>query len=141
MQFRLFRGQRARYEQYDSVRDGGRLSLQDARLAAWALAVGEIRSADGRAYGISRPHRGMLPDVDFAIAAPAPKRPSLLRVLVARLFRRRAKARGSPPLAGHLPQVLGESPPATYIGVTEAGDPAVFAGMLQAMASDYSRAA
>ncbi len=57
------------------------LRLDEARLAAWALALGQVRPfADPPAR---RRHRGQLPDVDFSFAVPAPRRPGLL----VRLFR------------------------------------------------------
>jgi hypothetical protein len=57
------------------------IRLDEARLDAWAMALGEQPRARYRPRG--RPHRGMLPDVDFSRAIPVPRRPGL----VARLFR------------------------------------------------------
>jgi hypothetical protein len=67
------------------------IRLDEARLNAWALALGEKRpSADQPVR--RRPHRGMLPDVDVSRAVPAPRWPGLLtrlmRVLGAPLRRR-----------------------------------------------------
>jgi hypothetical protein len=52
----------------------------EARMAAWALALGQ---EPGDGHRSRRPHRGMLPDVDFSRAVPVPRRPGLAR----RLFR------------------------------------------------------
>lgn len=57
------------------------IRLNQARLVAWALALGQEPSSEYRPS--RRPHRGMLPDVDFSRAEPAPGRPGL----IARLFR------------------------------------------------------
>lgn len=136
---RFSRGQRARIDLPDSDRAYG---LRDARLDAWALLVGEIRDADGGRYRIARrPHRGQLPDVDFSLAVPVPaRRPLVLRLLgrVARLFRRRRSRAG---LSGHGVSALGERPPPSYIGVTEAGDPADFIPAHPAPIFEYDRAA
>jgi hypothetical protein len=56
-------------------------ALFDARMSAWAVLLGRHNALNEH----RRPHRGMLPDVDFSHVEPAPKRPSLLRRLV-RLF-------------------------------------------------------
>ena len=60
------------------------IRLNETRLASWAIPL----DLDGGAGGgpSRRPHRGMLPDVDFSRAVPVPRRPGLL----ARLFRRLA---------------------------------------------------
>lgn len=64
------------------------IRLDEAKLAAWALALGEIRNvADPPAS--RRPHRGMLPDVDLANAVPIQRR-SLLRLVAAALATRLA---------------------------------------------------
>lgn len=60
----------------------------EARLHAWALAAGAIRTAEGGAYSIRRPHRATLPDLDFTLVAPAPRRPGLLARWVRGLLRR-----------------------------------------------------
>lgn len=68
---------------YESERP---IRLDEARLEAWALSIGQRRDAyqPGRKL-----HRGMLPDVDLSRAVPAERRPGLLR----RLLRRLAGAR------------------------------------------------
>jgi len=64
------------------------IRLDEAKLAAWALALGEIRNvADPPAQ--RRLHRGMLPDVDLANAVPIERR-SLLRLVAAALATRLA---------------------------------------------------
>lgn len=137
-------GQRARNQHSESAHQHVQASLQDARLAAWALAVGDIRDADGRSYRISRPHRGQLPDVDFALVAPDPAyRPLIVRAADAlrRLFRRKAsRVRSGSTPQGQSPP-LGESPPMSYMGVTEAGDPRDYIRTECASAAEISRAA
>lgn len=144
MLFYTTRGQRARNNRHDSAHEEVHASLQEARLAAWALAVGDIRNAEGESYRITRPHRGQLPDVDFALMAPDPAyRPVVARVAAAlrRLFQGNAAGRtdGSTPQAQSPP--LGESPPMSYMGVTEAGDPRDYVRAKQASPAEISRAA
>jgi len=62
------------------------IRLDDARLDAWALSIGQRREA----YQPKRkPHRGMLPDVDFSRRVPVASRPGW----VARALRRLAGKR------------------------------------------------
>jgi hypothetical protein len=61
------------------------LRLDDSRLAAWALALGQTRQST-YPPSLGRAHRGQLPDVDFANVVPAPRRPGLASRLFARLF-------------------------------------------------------
>ena len=73
---------------FDPFKIPGSRSLHDRKLATWALLVGETRSSAVHAEIRRRPHRGMLPDVDFSCAVPAPGRPSLVRRFI-RLLRPR----------------------------------------------------
>lgn len=73
---------------FDPFKIPGSRSLHDRKLATWALLVGETRSSAVHAEIRHRPHRGMLPDVDFSRAVPAPGRPSLVRRFI-RLLRPR----------------------------------------------------
>jgi hypothetical protein len=70
---------------FDPCRIPGSRSLHGRKLATWAVLVGETRSSVVHAEQRGRPHRGMLPDVDFSRAVSDYSRPSLLR-RVARLL-------------------------------------------------------
>ena len=138
MLFNLLRGQRA----CNPSRAVDRSSLADAKLKAWALSVGEIRSSDGARYTIARTHRGMLPDVDFTIVQPDPTRRSWRRKVVA-LLRRVVYGRkplAVEPMAGTPPSALGETRKATYIGGNTADDAGHSAGDA-APFTDFPRAA
>ena len=85
--FSLFACGRAAPQHVLSPPPQGPVRLDEARLAAWALALGEVRpSADPPAPG-AKPHRGMLPDVDWSNAVPVPRR-SLLKLLAASIAAR-----------------------------------------------------
>ena len=93
------------------------IRLDEARLDAWAMALGEQRRARYRPRG--RPHRGMLPDVDFSRAIPAPPRPGLVARLF-RLFAGRPSKEASPADAaesGTGDLVLGETERKSYVWV------------------------
>lgn len=90
---RLTRGQASPHPNFLSQPEPP-LQLDEWRLDAWALALGQQR--EGPADG--RPHRGQLPDLSAAMIVPAPPRASLARRLaavVATLFGR-APAGGAP---------------------------------------------
>ena len=65
----------------DHLHSPGRTSIHERKLAAWALFVGERRRVVSSPDRSARPHRGMLPDIDPAIAAPDPNGRSMLRRL------------------------------------------------------------
>ena len=68
------------------IRDSeGPIRLDEARLVAWAKALGQMREADSFPV---RPHRGQLPDVDFSRAEPAARGPSLLVRMTRRVLAR-----------------------------------------------------
>lgn len=71
---------------FDPCKVPGSRSLHERKLATWALLVGETHSSAVHAETRRRPHRGMLPDVDFSRAVPDYSRPSLVRRLFG-LFR------------------------------------------------------
>jgi hypothetical protein len=77
---------------FDPFKIPGSRSLHDRKLATWALLVGETRSSAVHAEMRRRPHRGMLPDVDFSRAVPVPGRPSLVRRFIRLLRPRLVKA-------------------------------------------------
>lgn len=52
------------------------IRIDEARLSAWALSIGEVRP--GRQSGGRRPHRGQLADVDLSLAVPVRRGPSRL---------------------------------------------------------------
>ncbi|CAM5341700.1 hypothetical protein ACHMW4_07595 [Mesorhizobium sp. UC22_110] len=83
---------------FDPFKIPGSRSLHDRKLATWALLVGETRSSAVHAEMRRRPHRGMLPDVDFSRAVPVPGRPSLVRRFI-RLLRPRLVKTESPAAA------------------------------------------
>lgn len=60
----------------------GPIRLDEARFAAWALALGEVRQPSDPPAPGPRPHRGMLGDVDWSNAVPVPRR-SLFRLVAA----------------------------------------------------------
>ena len=105
--------------------------LHDRKLAAWEYAVGERprRIEEGR----RRPHRGMLPDVDFGRAIPDPGyRPLLSRIadfLWGDLRRSPAQPDAEAELRAALTAVLGERLAAAYIGEDETGGAAIRASI------------
>ncbi len=144
---KLLRGQSARTLSLDSAPDRDDPNLQ-ARITAWSLLGGEVRPPR-YPHPPRRPHRGMLPDVDFSRVVPDPNRrpPVLIRFIrvLRRLLRRKprrtsaAASASLPP--GRMRSGLGETPPRHYIGVTEAGDPMDFIAAEQASPVNYPRAA
>lgn len=65
----------------------GPITVDEARLAAWAVALGDFRPTTDPPRQ-RRPHPGMLPDVDWANAVPMPRRRSLLRLIAGALAAR-----------------------------------------------------
>lgn len=99
-------------------------TLAMRKMAAWAFAVGERpRSFDERPH--PRPHRGMLPDVDFDRAVPAPARRSLLRRIADFLWGGGRPLAAEPSaraeLRAELTAALGERLASAYLGEDEAG--------------------
>lgn len=77
---------------FDPYKIPGSRSLHERKMATWALLIGETYSSAVHAETRRRPHRGMLPDVDFSRAVPDYSRPSLVRRFI-RLIRPGAKIR------------------------------------------------
>ena len=108
---------------FDPYRIPGSRSLHSARLPTWALLIGETYSSAVHAEIRRRPHRGMLPDVDFSRAVPDPSRPSLVRRII-RLIRPGAKIRlvdAAP--SGSSNEPVGEKPATPYIARSRADGP------------------
>ncbi|CDX15966.1 conserved hypothetical protein [Mesorhizobium sp. ORS 3324] len=113
---------------FDPFRVPGSRSLHERKMATWALLIGETYSSAVHAEERRRPHRGMLPDVDFSRAVPDHSRPSLVR-RVARLFRPGEKARagdslssGSSGPSGSSGEPVGEKPSTPYIARSRGSD-------------------
>lgn len=100
---------------FDPCKIPGSRSLHDRKLATWALLIGETRSSAAHAEARRRPHRGMLPDVDFSRAVPDLSRPSLVRRLIRLIRPDGGKGRTMPD------KPVGETAPAAYTGRDEAG--------------------
>ncbi len=104
---------------FDPYRIPGSRSLHTHRLPTWALLIGETYSSAVHAEVRRRPHRGMLPDVDFSRAVPDPGRPSLVRRLI-RAIRPGRKGRSADAVSAREP--VGEMPSAPYIERSRSGD-------------------
>mgnify|MGYP005806319785 CR=1 FL=1 len=107
---------------FDPYRIPGSRSLHEQKMATWALLIGETYSSAVHAETRRRPHRGMLPDVDFSRAVPDRSRPSLVRRII-RLVRPGPKIRivDSAP-SGSSTEPVGEMRSTPYIARNEAGD-------------------
>lgn len=99
------------------------IRLDEARLDAWALALGQQRGEDRSSFGPSfRPHRGELPDVDLSRAVPVTREPGLFLRLVFRLFRSGDRAGASESATGAVVEdhtALGESRLKAYVRLIE----------------------
>ena len=95
------------------------IRLNEARLLSWAIPLDLDVGAGNRPP--RRPHRGMLPDVDFSRAVPVPRRPGLL----ARLFRlmagrlRKGAAPDGVARSGAEDKALGEAERKAYVWVLD----------------------
>ncbi|WP_181171289.1 hypothetical protein [Mesorhizobium sp. B2-3-14] len=108
---------------FDPYRIPGSRSLQHPKVVAWALLIGDTYSSAVHAEVRRRPHRGMLPDVDFSRAVPDPSRPSLVRRII-RLIRPGAKNRtGGAMSSGSTKVAVGEKPANPYIARSRADAP------------------
>lgn len=95
------------------------IRLDEARLDAWAQALGQKRSGDPPAF---RAHRGQLPDVDFSRAVAAPRRRGLISRLFFRLFGRDKQPDASETASGAVVEdhaALGESRLKAYVRLIE----------------------
>ncbi|WP_245451751.1 hypothetical protein [Mesorhizobium waimense] len=107
---------------FDPYKIPGSRSLHERKMATWALLIGETYSSAVHAETRQRPHRGMLPDVDFSRAVPDHSRPSLVRRII-RLIRPGEKSRAGATLpSGSSSEPVGEKPATPYIARSRAGD-------------------
>ena len=113
---------------FDPYKIPGSRSLHERKMATWALLIGETYSSAVHAETRRRPHRGMLPDVDFSRAVPDHSRPSLVRRII-KMMRPREKgragdgfssAKAGPSASPAKP--VGETPATPYIGRSRADD-------------------
>ncbi len=112
---------------FDPCKIPGSRNLHERRMATWALLVGETYSSAVHAETRRRPHRGMLPDVDFSRAVPDRSRPSLVRRII-RLIRPGAKTGAKlrvvdTALSGSSNEPVGEKPATSYIARSRIGGP------------------
>ena len=111
---------------FDPFKIPGSRNLHDRKMATWALLIGETYSSAVHAETRRRPHRGMLPDVDFSRAVPDPSRPSLVRRII-RMMRPGERARAGDSLSpasessGTSAEPVGEKPSTPYIARSRAG--------------------
>ncbi|MER9562305.1 hypothetical protein [Mesorhizobium sp. M0571] len=111
---------------FDPCRIPGSRSLHERKTATWALLIGETYSSAVHAEVRGRPHRGMLPDVDFSRAVPDHSRPSLVRRII-RLIRPGAKTGAKIRIVKTTPsassnEAVGERPATTYIARSRTGE-------------------
>jgi len=92
------------------------IRLDEARLDAWALALGQRREADRPTF---RPHRGQLPDVDFSQLVRV-DRPGLVAWLLRKLGRRGHPEPEESGASGRVDPVLGETVRRPYVWLVEA---------------------
>ena len=116
---------------FDPYKIPGSRSLHERKVATWALLIGETYSSAVHAEERRRPHRGMLPDVDFSRAVPDHSRPTLVRRII-RLFRPGDRNRAGSGLSsassgpsGSSNEPVGEKPANPYIASSKAGDDSV----------------
>ncbi|TIN12855.1 MAG: hypothetical protein E5Y51_27925, partial [Mesorhizobium sp.] len=104
---------------FDPFKIPGSRSLHERKVATWALLIGETYSSAVHAETRRRPHRGMLPDVDFSRAVPDPGRPSLVRRIIRMV--RPGKTRAVDSLSsGSSGKPVGEKRAAPYIARSRA---------------------
>jgi hypothetical protein len=113
---------------FDPYKIPGSRSLHERKVATWALLIGETYSSAVHAEQRRRPHRGMLPDVDFSRAVPDHSRPTLVRRII-RLIRPGDKNRagsglssGSALPSGSSNAAVGEKSKTPYIARSRAGE-------------------
>lgn len=131
---------------FDYFRVPGPTSVDERKLAAWALFVGIHGRPGSSADRAARPHRGMLPDIDPASLVPDPNHRPLFRRLLDFV---RSAAGPVEPLetapAAHLSGVgeapVGKTASVTYIGVAESRRVVERSPTMQKPDLDHPRAA
>ena len=121
--FRTFsRGRKIPLE-HNHPRASGAASVREAKLAAWAIAIGEHRPSANPPYRLRRHQRGMLDDLPPPVSPERAPRRSLRAVIkmVGRAFRFRARpAAEAAFLSGGSKAPVGESAAVTYIDRSKA---------------------
>jgi len=116
----FFRKKRIRRDPYFSSYEVQQpIRLDEARLHAWALSIGQRREAERPER---KPHRGMLPDVDLSQAVAA-QGPGLLRRLLRRFAGRPSDENPVAEAAGEETDhglALGETRRSPYVWLVEA---------------------
>ncbi|WP_246674777.1 hypothetical protein [Mesorhizobium sp. B4-1-3] len=113
---------------FDPYKIPGSRSLHERKVATWALLIGETYSSAVHAEERRRPHRGMLPDVDFSRAVPDHSRPTLVRRIIRLIRPGDRNWAGSGSLSafsgpsGSSNEPVGEMPAKPYIASSRAGD-------------------
>ncbi len=118
----FFRKKRVRRDPYRlSIFETERpIRLDEARLDAWALSIGQSR---GDRQPKVKPHRGMLPDVDFSLMVPIKRRPGPIRRLLRRIFGRGREEQAAAEASGRTEEshaALGETERKPYVWLVEA---------------------
>lgn len=99
--------------------------LNKAKLAAWAIVIGERRADSDPPYRSRRPHRGMLDDLPQAETpepAPLPMIRGFVEVIKRLLASRPDRAAYGGAVAGDPNTAVGETVPVTYIDRSDAGE-------------------
>ena len=127
---------------FDPYKIPGSRNLHERKVATWALLIGETYSSAVHAETRRRPHRGMLPDVDFSRAVPDHSRPSLVRRIV-RLIRPGAKNRAGVTQSGSSNEPVGEKSASPYIARSRTDGPGDSGPSVpdSVRSGDFSRAA
>jgi len=108
---------------FDPYKIPGSRSLHERKIATWALLIGETYSSAVHAETRRRPHRGMLPDVDFSRAVPDPSRPSLVRRIIRLVRPGDSNRAGGTTKSGSSGEPVGEKPATPYIARSRTDGP------------------
>jgi len=108
---------------FDPYKIPGSRSLHERKIATWALLIGETYSSAVHAETRRRPHRGMLPDVDFSRAVPDPSRPSLVRRIIRLVRPGDSNRAGGTTKSGSSSEPVGEKPATPYIARSRTDGP------------------
>ncbi|CAN7584055.1 hypothetical protein [Mesorhizobium sp. LjNodule214] len=108
---------------FDPFKIPGSRNLHERKMATWALLIGETYSSAVHAETRRRPHRGMLPDVDFSRAVPDPSRPSLVRRIIGMIRPGTRDRAGVTMPSGSSGEPVGEKPATPYIARSRTDGP------------------